>query len=57
MMTATVEGPRPSREDILELRSLMLQYVKQLVLRGPGVQDDELQSITNYLTTVHEVCN
>lgn len=33
----------------------MLSYIKHLVVRGSGVQDDELQSITNYLTTVHEV--
>jgi hypothetical protein len=29
--------------------------VKQLVMIGPGVKEDELQSILNYLTTVHEV--
>lgn len=50
-----VEGPRPSKEQVLELRGLMLSYIKHLVVRGSGVQDDELQSITNYLTTVHEV--
>jgi hypothetical protein len=33
----------------------MLQYVRQLLLRGSGVQDDELQSIMNFLTTVNEV--
>jgi len=50
-----VEGPRPLKEQVLELRGLMLSYIKHLVVRGSGVQDDELQSITNYLTTVHEV--
>ena len=49
------EGPRPSRENILELRSYLLQYVKMLVVRGTGVQDDELQSMINYLATVNEV--
>jgi hypothetical protein len=48
------DGPRPSHDEIIELRFLMLQYVRQLVLRGSGVQDDELQSIMNFLTTVHE---
>ena len=33
----------------------MLLYVKQLLLKGQGVQEDELQSILNYLTTLHEV--
>jgi len=50
------DGPRPSQNDIVELRFLMLEYVRQLVLRGSGVQDDELQSIMNFLTTIHEVC-
>ena len=50
------DGPRPSQNDIVDLRFLMLEYVRQLVLRGSGVQDDELQSIMNFLTTVHEVC-
>ena len=27
---------------------------KQLIMIGKGVKDDELQSILNYLTTVHE---
>jgi len=51
-----LDGPRPSQTDIVELRFLMLEYVRQLVLRGSGVQDDELQSIVNFLTTIHEVC-
>ena len=50
------DGPRPSQTDIVELRFLMLEYVRQLVLRGSGVQDDELQSILNFLSTIHEVC-
>ena len=33
----------------------MLLYVKQLVLKGNGINEDELQSMLNYLTTVHEV--
>lgn len=33
----------------------MLMYLKQLLMKGPGVQEDELQSILNYLSTLHEV--
>ena len=35
-------------------RSFMLLFVKQLIMIGNGVKDDELQSILNYLTTVQE---
>ena len=35
-------------------RSYILGFVKQLVMIGAGVKEDELQSILNYLTTVHE---
>jgi len=52
----SADGPRPNQNDIVDLRFLMLEYVRQLVLRGSGVQDDELQSIMNFLTTIHEVC-
>ena len=52
----SLDGPRPTQEEIQKLRGYMLQYVKALVLRGPGVQDDELQSMLNYMTTMHEVC-
>ena len=33
----------------------MLLYVKQLIMRGQGIHEDELQAILNYLTTMHEV--
>ena len=46
------EGTRPSREDIVSIRSYLLLFVKKLVMIGNGVKDDELQSILNYLTTV-----
>lgn len=49
-----VDGPRPTYDEIVKLRSFMLLYVKQLLLKGQGVQEDELQSILNYLTTLHE---
>jgi hypothetical protein len=48
------ESNRPSGTDIITIRSYILGFVKQLVMIGPGVKEDELQSILNYLTTVHE---
>ncbi|XP_059080572.1 neurobeachin-like isoform X3 [Tigriopus californicus] len=48
------DGPRPSREEIKSIRSYMLLFVKQLIMIGNGVKDDELQSILNYVTTVNE---
>ncbi len=49
------DGPRPSCEEVMEIRKQMLHYVKALILKGQGIHEDELQSILNYLTTVHEV--
>ena len=49
------DGPRPTPEQVIELRGHMLKYVKQLILKGQGIHEDELQSILNYLTTVQEV--
>ena len=48
------DGQRPANEEIIAIRSFMLLFVKQLIMIGKGVKDDELQSILNYLTTVHE---
>ena len=55
-MLCVLDGPRPSKGDVMKLRAYMLLYVKQLVLKGSGINDDELQSMLNYLTTVQEVC-
>jgi hypothetical protein len=55
LINCIADGPRPNHDEIIELRFLMLQYVRQLLLRGSGVQDDELQSIMNFLITVNEV--
>lgn len=49
-----IDGPRPNQSDILSVRAYMLIFLKQLILKGNGVKEDELQSILNYLTTVHE---
>jgi hypothetical protein len=39
----------------LAIRAYILLFLKQLIMIGNGVKDDELQSILNYLTTMHEV--
>lgn len=49
------DGPRPSRKDVLQIRSHMLVFLRQLIIIGNGVKEDELQSILNYLSTIHEV--
>ena len=38
----------------MTLRAFILLYVKQLILKGDGVLDDELQSMLNFLHTMHE---
>lgn len=50
-----LDGPRPAQKDILAIRAYILLFLKQLIMIGNGVKDDELQSILNYLTTIHEV--
>ncbi|GLH11169.1 Lipopolysaccharide-responsive and beige-like anchor protein [Gryllus bimaculatus] len=49
-----LDGPRPAQKDILAIRAYILLFLKQLIMIGNGVKDDELQSILNYLTTMHE---
>nr|XP_049697536.1 neurobeachin isoform X4 [Helicoverpa armigera] len=49
-----LEGPRPAHKDILTIRAYILLFLKQLIMIGNGVKEDELQSILNYLTTMHE---
>ncbi|XP_020714689.1 neurobeachin isoform X9 [Ceratitis capitata] len=49
-----VDGPRPAQKDILAIRAYILLFLKQLIMIGNGVKEDELQSILNYLTTMHE---
>lgn len=49
------DGPRPCEKDIVSLRAYMLLFLKQLIMVGAGVKDDELQAILNYLSTMHEV--
>uniref|UniRef100_A0A8C5G7W0 Neurobeachin n=1 Tax=Gouania willdenowi TaxID=441366 RepID=A0A8C5G7W0_GOUWI len=49
-----MDGLRPSHKEIVSLRALMLLFLKQLILKDRGVKEDELQSILNYLLTMHE---
>lgn len=50
----TEEALRPDRNTIIKIRSYMLLYLKELVTKEAGVQQDELQAMLNYLHTVHE---
>ncbi|KAI1903421.1 hypothetical protein AGOR_G00027000 [Albula goreensis] len=49
-----LNGPRPSQKEVISLRAFMLLFLKQLILKDRGVKEDELQSILNYLLTMHE---
>ncbi|XP_047222522.1 lipopolysaccharide-responsive and beige-like anchor protein isoform X5 [Girardinichthys multiradiatus] len=49
-----VDGPRPNQKEILSLRAFLLLFIKQLIMKDHGVKEDELQSILNYLLTMHE---
>ncbi|XP_056265946.1 LOW QUALITY PROTEIN: lipopolysaccharide-responsive and beige-like anchor protein [Pseudoliparis swirei] len=49
-----LDGPRPNQKEILSLRAFLLLFVKQLIMKDFGVKEDELQSILNYLLTMHE---
>ncbi|XP_074485547.1 lipopolysaccharide-responsive and beige-like anchor protein isoform X16 [Sebastes fasciatus] len=51
---ACKDGPRPNQKEILSLRAFLLLFVKQLIMKDHGVKEDELQSILNYLLTMHE---
>ncbi|XP_072945485.1 neurobeachin [Epargyreus clarus] len=49
-----IDGPRPAHKDILTIRAYILLFLKQLIMIGNGVKEDELQALLNYLTTMHE---
>uniref|UniRef100_UPI0037E7EBB6 lipopolysaccharide-responsive and beige-like anchor protein isoform X2 n=1 Tax=Semicossyphus pulcher TaxID=241346 RepID=UPI0037E7EBB6 len=49
-----LDGPRPKDKDLFPLRAFLLLFVKQLIIKDHGVKEDELQSILNYLLTMHE---
>ncbi|XP_064086341.1 neurobeachin-like isoform X2 [Macrobrachium nipponense] len=49
-----LDGPRPSDKDVVSLRAYMLLFLKQLIMIGNGVKEDELQAILNFLSTMHE---
>ncbi|XP_043473814.1 neurobeachin isoform X6 [Leptopilina heterotoma] len=49
-----LDGTRPPQKDILTIRSYILLFLKQLIMIGHGVKEDEIQTVLNYLTTMHE---
>lgn len=48
---------RPSYDELETIRSYILLFIKQLIIKGNGIHLDELQAILNYLTTVNEDAN
>lgn len=46
---------RPNRHIINQLRAYMLLFIKELVTKENGIQQEELQALLNYLHTVNEV--
>jgi hypothetical protein len=54
MSKALNETERPCVQDLCTLRGYILLYIKELVTKDSGVQDDELQALLNYLHTVNE---
>ncbi|XP_034024289.1 neurobeachin [Thalassophryne amazonica] len=54
IMPKGLDGPRPTQKEVISLRAFMLLFLKQLILKDRGVKEDELQSILNYLLTMHE---
>uniref|UniRef100_UPI003AAC2120 lipopolysaccharide-responsive and beige-like anchor protein isoform X1 n=1 Tax=Centroberyx gerrardi TaxID=166262 RepID=UPI003AAC2120 len=54
VMPKGIDGPRPNQKEIHSLRAFLLLFVKQLIMKDHGVKEDELQSILNYLLTMHE---
>ena len=55
ILISITDGSRPTEKDIVNLRAYMLLFLKQLIMIGNGVKEDELQAILNYLSTMHEV--
>jgi hypothetical protein len=57
------DGPRPSRTDIVAIRSALLAFIKRLIIKPPNnpdvemdsEKDEEFQSLLNFIATVHEV--
>ncbi|XP_035272744.1 lipopolysaccharide-responsive and beige-like anchor protein isoform X2 [Anguilla anguilla] len=49
-----LDGPRPTQKEILSMRAFLLLFIKQLIVKDHGVREQELQSILNYLLTMHE---
>ena len=48
------DSKRPGRSQLVAIRGHILQFIRQLILRGSGVHHDELQAMLNYLTTMFQ---
>nr|XP_023683403.1 lipopolysaccharide-responsive and beige-like anchor protein [Paramormyrops kingsleyae] len=57
VMPRGLDGPRPSRKEMLSLRAFLLLFIKQLILKDFGTVDEVLDSILSHLLTLHEEDN
>ena len=48
---------RPTYDELETIRSYILLFIKQLIIKGNGIHLDELQAVLNYLTTVNQDAN
>ena len=46
---------RPSEEEIIQLRGLMLTFIDRIITSSGEILEDELQCFLNFVTTVNEV--
>ncbi|XP_048826742.1 lipopolysaccharide-responsive and beige-like anchor protein [Brienomyrus brachyistius] len=57
VMPRGLDGPRPSRKEMLSLRAFLLLFIKQFILKDFGTVDEVLDSILSHLLTLHEEDN
>ena len=46
---------RPSRDEIIQLRGLMLTFIDRVITSSAEILEDELQCFLNFVSTVNEV--
>ncbi|XP_067949217.1 lipopolysaccharide-responsive and beige-like anchor protein [Watersipora subatra] len=45
---------RPSKNEVIELRGLMLAFIDRVITTSGGILEDELQCLLNFISTVNE---
>ncbi|RWS10905.1 hypothetical protein B4U79_03397 [Dinothrombium tinctorium] len=48
------EKKRPTKRELITIRSYLLLFIKQLILKGGGIHSDELEAILNYLSVMNQ---